>query len=59
MNNYLNKQVYVYEKTIYDTKSVAKLGKYEGVLTSFNDEFIELDNKLIIFKKYIFSIELK
>ena len=59
MNNYLNKQVCVYEKTIYATKQFAKRVKYEGVLTSFNDEFIELDNKLIIFKKYIFSIELK
>ena len=59
MNNYLNKQVCVYEKTIYATKTIAKHTKYEGVLTSFNDEFIELDNKLIIFKKYIFSIELK
>jgi len=58
MNNYLNKQVCVYEKTIYATKPSAKQVKYEGVLTSFNDEFIELDNKLIIFKKYIFSIEL-
>ena len=59
MNNYLNKRVIVFEKTIYTTKQNGNGVAYEGVLTSYNDEFIELDSKLIIFKKYIFSIELK
>lgn len=60
MNEYINKNVKVIEKIYnYPSKMFGRKAVYEGILTFNCDEYIELDGKKIIFKKYIFSIELK
>lgn len=60
MNEYLNKKVRVIEKIYnYPSKMFGRKDIYDGILTFYCDEYIELDGKKIMFKKYIFSIELK
>lgn len=72
-SKYLNKEVIVEEKlynsisTIADTSFVAKSfssqiasqNRMSGILTNYDDEYIELDNQMLIARKHIYRIILK
>jgi len=70
LTNYLNKQVVVEEKLYHGPSSMYSRGLgrslsggvtnlEEGILTAINDDFIELDNKQLVSRKYIYRIMLK
>ena len=57
MKEYLNKKVKIHEKSF--SHSGSNLIEYTGVITNIIDnEFIELDHKLLISIKFIATIEL-
>ena len=72
LEDYLNKEVVVEEKlyntasTIYTTSDFAKnlsskgmTNVVEGILTNISNDYIELNNKMLITKKHIYRITLK
>ena len=71
LEKYLNKEVIIEEKlynsssTVYTESNYAKrmsMGMTnitEGILTSIEDDYIELDNKMLIARKFIYRIILK
>ncbi len=68
-NNYLNKDVVVEEKLYAYSSTVSQMGmakmaiasqnQVEGKLTAIDDDFIELDNKMLIARQFIYRISLK
>jgi len=67
LEKYLNKKVVIEEKQFQFsstlvgktvTTGMAALNKIEGIITAIDDEFIEIDNKMIIAKKFIYRIKL-
>lgn len=67
IGKYLNKQVVIEEKN-YQFPSTVHMGKIsglatqneiEGTITDFDEEFIELDNTMLISRKFIYRIRLK
>ena len=70
LENYLNKEVIIEEKlynsssTVYSTSigknlSMGMTNITEGILTNIEDDYIELDNKMLIARKFIYRIKLK
>ena len=67
LEKYLNKNVVIDEKVfgdlcfsnITDFKGIYSKYSIEGIITAIDDEFIEVDNKMLIAKKYIYKISLK
>ena len=70
LEKYLNKGVIIEEKlynsisTIYTTGvgkslSMGMENIVEGILTNVDDDYIELDNKVLIARKFIYRITLK
>ena len=67
--NYINKNVIVEEKLYNQIPSslqgapfltaAATSNKLEGRLTNIDDDFIELDNKMLISRQHIYRIMLK
>lgn len=65
LEKYLNKKVIIEEK-LFEYPSTLRMkmapaitkNKTEGIITAIDDEFIEIDNKMIIAKKFIYRIEL-
>ena len=63
LENYINKNVIVTEKTyrgfsshlVMGNKSLATI---KGILTSVNDNFIELDNEILINRNHIYTIKI-
>ena len=56
MEKFLNKKVYI--RTILG--GIDGSGKvYDGILTSFDEDYVYLDNNLCIVKKYILSITIE
>lgn len=67
IEKYLNKQVIIEEKN-YQYPSTAHIGGFgglatqneiEGIITDFDTDFIELDNTMLISRKFIYRIRLK
>ena len=67
LEKYLNKEVIIEEKN-YQFPSTVHVGhmtglatqnEIEGTITAIDDEFIEIDNKMIIARKFIYRIILK
>ena len=60
LEKYLNKNVVIQEK-IYAHESItaSKISTIEGVITAIDDEFVEVDNKMLIARKFIYRIILK
>ena len=68
LEKYLNKEVIIEEK-LYElpstitnkpmTTGVHGLNKKEGMITDFDEDFIELDNNTLITRKHIYRITLK
>ena len=62
LEKYLNKQVVIREK-IYNMRSTEGVvpghKEIEGILPDFDDEFVELDNKALINRNFIYRISLK
>ena len=66
LKNYLNQNVVIEEK-VYHCPSTLKVSalaaatgnKTEGILTAIDDDYIELDNKMLIARKFIYRIILK
>ena len=54
MEKFLNKKIYI--KTTLGGGSGAGTF-YRGVMTSFDDEYVCLDNKIYIVRKFILSIQ--
>ncbi len=71
LEKYLNKEVTVEEKlyqslsTVKDTSlgrintNMGTINRLDGILTDFDEDFIELDNKMLIARKHIYRIILK
>ena len=65
---YLNKEVVIEEKN-YQSPSTFEIGgkavggalynKIEGIITDFDADFIELDNTMLISRKFVYRIRLK
>lgn len=55
MEKFLNKKVII----IYFTGEYSYRSQYKGVVTSLDDEFICLDEKIFIARKFIISIVVK
>ncbi len=67
LEKYLNKKVVIEEKQFQFSSTVvgatvstgmAALNKIEGIITAIDNEFIEVDNKMIIARKFIYRIKL-
>ena len=71
LEKYLNKEVIIEEKlynassTVYTESGFAQrmsmgmTNVTEGILTAIENEYIELDNKMLIARKFIYRITLK
>jgi len=69
LEKYLNKEVvieeklYQYASTISQSgmakMSIATQNQISGIVTAMDDEFIELDNNMLITRKHIYRIILK
>jgi len=69
LEKYLNKQIIVEEKLFHSASTISENGMARmafavqnricGILTGFDDNFIELDNSSLIERKYIYRIILK
>lgn len=69
LEKYLNKEVIIEEKqynsisTISQMKmsknAIGVLCRVEGIITAIDDEFVEVDNKMLIARKFIYRIILK
>ena len=70
LEKYLNKEVIIEEKlynsnsTVYQTSigrnlSMGMTNITEGILTNIDNDYIEVDNKMLIARKYIYRISLK
>ena len=66
LEKYLNKNVIIEEKlygdlisTMASERGIYTKYRIEGIITAIDDEFIELDNKMIIARKFIYRIILK
>lgn len=67
LEKYLNKEVIIEEKlyeassTLYFNRVAGAMhqNKVEGIITAIDDEFIELDNKMLVARKFIYRIILK
>ena len=67
LEKYLNKKVVIEEKQFQFpstlvgasvTTGMAALNKIEGTITAVDAEFVELDNKMLIARKFIYRIKL-
>ena len=63
LENYINKNVIVTEKTYHGFSSNLIMGNrslatIKGILTSVNDNFIELDNEILINRNHIYTIKI-
>ena len=67
LEKYLNKQVVIEEKN-YQYPSTIHMGRMAGVVTqnetegtttAFDEDFVELDNTMLISRKFIYRIRLK
>lgn len=61
LEKYLNKEIIVEEKLFSGSASTFKLtgNKIYGVLTGYDEDFIELDNNSLIERNHIYRIGLK
>ena len=67
LEKYLNKNVVIEEKifgdlcysNIPDFKGIYSKYSIKGIITAIDDEFIEVDNKMLIARKFIYRIILK
>lgn len=60
LEKYLNKEIIVEEK-LFDSASTFKVSgnKIYGILTGYDEDFIELDNNSLIERNHIYRIILK
>ena len=63
MKEYLNKKVEIREKVFSSVSSTCipmsnSINTITGTITNIFDEFIEVDNKILVAIKYIYTIEL-
>lgn len=60
LEKYLNKEIIVEEK-LFNSPSTFKVtvNKIYGVLTGYDEDFIELDNNSLIERNHIYRIRLK
>ncbi len=61
LEKYINKNVIVTEKTYYGFSSKLIMGNkslatIKGILTSVDDNYIELDNEILINRNHIYTI---
>lgn len=69
LEKYLNKQIIVEEKLFHSASTISENGmarmavavqnRIYGVLTGYDERFIELDNNSLIERNYIYRIILK
>ena len=73
LENYLNKNVAIEEKLFHLPSAISEKTKnemphavkvnqvntIEGIITDFDENYIELDNKMLIARKFIYRITLK
>lgn len=69
LEKYLNKQIIVEEKLFHSASTISENGmarmavavqnRLYGVLTGYDEKFIELDNNSLIERNYIYRIILK
>ena len=55
LERYLNKEVEV----LTQIQGTALSTKYEGMITDIGDEFIEINNRTLISKKFLYRITIK
>lgn len=64
LDEYINKNVKITEKTYHGFSSHllmgnGKLATLKGILTSVDDNFIELDNEILINRNHIYTIKIE
>ena len=67
LEKYLNKNVvieeklYQYPSTLHFRRTGANItqNKVEGTITAIDDEFVEVDSRMLISRKFIYRITLK
>lgn len=69
LEKYLNKQVIIEEKLYQFASTISQSGmakmavaaqnRIEGIITDFDEDFIELDNNSLISRKHVYRIILK
>ena len=69
LEKYLNKEVIIEEKLFNLSSTISRSGmakmtlgtqnQISGLLTAMDDEFVELDNNILVARKYIYRIILK
>ena len=60
LDKYLNKQVVIEEKKYgYKSGACDSNVSTEGIITAIDDDFIELNNNVLIARKFIYKIIIK